>query len=307
MTTTRSERGQALVFTVLAMTVMLGMAAFVLDVGSWFRADRKLQAAADAAALAAAQALPEDPGYAAALATQYAQENAEAAPDEITFTTKLKSNDTVTVALKRNAPGFFSKVLGIDSAEIHARAAARAANVNEAKWAAPIVVHWRHPKLQCKPLPCFGEATTLELRHLHQAGSGDAAGSFGFLNLDLNDNGGVGSSRLSKWILTGFDQYMPLGGYRAATGARFNSEVKTALADRYGTEMLFPIYRTISGSGNNAQYQIIGWVGFVPTDCKCSGDKGTLFGSFKRVIWEGIQSKAASQEDYGVRSIALVE
>ena len=303
----RSERGQAFVFTVVAMTVMLGMAAFVLDVGSWFRADRKLQAAADAAALAGAQALPEDPGLATGLAQEYTQANEAPAPDGVEFSAKNATNDTVTVTLSQTAPGFFSKVLGIDSAEVHAKAAARAGNIAEAKWAAPIVVNWKHPKLTCKPLPCFNEETTIEMHHLKSPTSSDAAGSFGFINLNRNDNGGVGSSILSQWILSGFDQWMPLGLYQTATGARFNSQVSSALADRYGTEMLFPIYKTITGSGNNAKYDVIGWVGFVPSKCECNGNEGTLYGHFKRVIWEGIQSEKASQPDFGVRSIQLVE
>lgn len=304
---TRSERGQAFVFTVVAMTAMLGMAAFVLDVGSWFRADRKIQAAADAAALAGAQALPEDPGLAVGLAQEYTELNDAPLPDGVEFSAKYASNDTITVTLSETAPGFFSKVLGIDSAVVHAKAAARAGNISEAKWAAPIVVNWKHPKLQCKPLPCFNEQTTIDMHHLKSPGSPDAAGSFGFINLNRNDGGGVGSSVLSKWILSGFDQWMPLGFYNTATGARFNSQVSSALRDRYGSEMLFPIYKTINWSGNNARYDVIGWVGFVPSKCECNGNEGRLHGHFKRVIWEGIQSSEASQPDYGVRAVQLVE
>ncbi len=67
MTTLRSQRGQAMVMSIVFLTVLLGMAALVLDVGSWYRADRHAQLTADAAALAGAQALPDDPGRATAL------------------------------------------------------------------------------------------------------------------------------------------------------------------------------------------------------------------------------------------------
>ena len=66
----RNERGQAMVLTVVFLVVLLGMAAMVLDVGSWYRADRDTQSTADAAALAGAQALPEDPATAKTLAQQ---------------------------------------------------------------------------------------------------------------------------------------------------------------------------------------------------------------------------------------------
>ena len=56
----RSDHGQATVLTVVFLVVLLGMAALVLDIGSWYRADRATQSTADAAALAGAQALPGD-------------------------------------------------------------------------------------------------------------------------------------------------------------------------------------------------------------------------------------------------------
>ena len=58
----RSDRGQATVLTVIFLVALLGAVAMVLDVGSWFREQRDSQADADAAALAAAQALPDAPG-----------------------------------------------------------------------------------------------------------------------------------------------------------------------------------------------------------------------------------------------------
>ena len=48
---TRSERGQSTVLTLVFLTVLLGMAALVLDVGSWYRTKRAEQSTADAAAL----------------------------------------------------------------------------------------------------------------------------------------------------------------------------------------------------------------------------------------------------------------
>ena len=72
---TPSDRGQATVLTLVFLVVLLGMAALVLDVGSWYRADRATQSAADAAALAGAQALPSSPSNAGALASQYTTKN----------------------------------------------------------------------------------------------------------------------------------------------------------------------------------------------------------------------------------------
>lgn len=50
----RNEEGQTLVFTAFAMAVLLGFTALALDISVMFRAKRRLQIAADAAATAAA-------------------------------------------------------------------------------------------------------------------------------------------------------------------------------------------------------------------------------------------------------------
>ena len=308
----RSERGQTAVLTVMFLAALLGMAALVLDVGSWMREQRATQAAADAAALAAAQALPDSPGQADVLAASYLDKNGGGTAT-VTFTSKNTASDTVSVRVERNAPGFFAKLFGVDSVDVSAKATARATGLDQAKWVAPIVVNIKHPKLNCgssggKPVPCFGDATELQLEHLHKPGSGDAAGAFGLINLDRSDSGSVGGSTLGDWISQGFDQYMPLGEYTSVPSAMFNdSHVKGALDFRMNDVLLFPIYKTITGSGSNAIYDIVGWVAFKVTSFQASGSTGKVFGSFTEVIWEGVGSQSGSGMNYGVRAIELVE
>jgi hypothetical protein len=312
MSAVRSERGQATAFTVLFLAALIGMAALVLDVGSWFREQRDTQAAADAAALAAAQALPEDPAKADALAAEYLAKN-RGGTSEVTYTSKFSANDTVSVHVARKAPGFFAKLFGIDSVDVGANATARASGLTAARWVAPIVVNIKHPHLNCgelagRPVPCFGEPTELTLEHLHKPGDGDAAGAFALINLNKDDNGSVGGSTLGSWIEQGFDKYMDLGDYTSVPSAQFNdSHVRDALTFRTGDTLLFPIYKTIKGSGTGAVYDVVGWVGFNVTSFKIGGDEGKVHGAFTKVIWEGIQSTDGSNLNYGVRTIALVE
>ena len=110
----KNERGQAIVLMVLALVVLLGMAALVLDVGNWFHTKRRLQATSDAAALAGAQKLPDDPGGAATMAMSYANQNGgDVAGTDITITSTAAPNDTISVKAKRTDPGVFTSVLGI--------------------------------------------------------------------------------------------------------------------------------------------------------------------------------------------------
>ena len=299
MSNIRNDRGQATVLTVIFLVAILGAVAMVLDVGSWFREQRDTQSAADAAALAAAQALPESPGTAGALANEYLGKN-RGGVSGVSFSTKMLANDTVTVTVAREAPGVFAKLFGINSVTVNARASARAGNVSNARYAAPIAVDRKHPMLACTPLPCFGQSTTLDLEKV-------GPGAFRLLNLD-GSRGGTGSQSLAAWIQSGFDGYMPLGWYFSDPGAKFNSSnVKGAMNVRLGDELLFPVYDRTRASGANFDYHVVGWVGFVVTGFDGKGNKGTVDGHFVRVIWEGIQSVSGGQEDFGVRTVQLVE
>jgi hypothetical protein len=312
MSSVRSQRGQATVLTLVFITALIGMAALVLDVGSWFRAQRATQAAADASALAAAQALPDEPGTAAALAASYVEKNGSGAA-EVTFSAKNTANDTVSVHLTRGAPGFFAQVFGVESVEVGATAKARASGLAAAKWVAPIVVNIRHPDLNCgfsagRPVPCFGKATEINLAHLHRPGSGEAAGSFALINLQPGDSGSVGGSLLGSWIETGFDGYMELGRYTAVPSAQFNdSHVKGALDFRLNDVLLFPIYDTITGSGSRAEYNVVGWVAFRVSSFVATGESGKVRGAFEKVIWEGIASSGGAGLNTGALTVELVE
>jgi hypothetical protein len=139
-------------------------------------------------------------------------------------------------------------------------------------------------------------------------GKTGAPGAFALVNLENDPTGTIGASTLADWILRGFDSYLPLGDYFSDTGAKWNnSSIQDALHKRFGTELLFPVYDKLVGTGSNAQYHIIGWVAFHVTDVSANGSDGTISGWFKSVIWTGIQSsKNAHDPDFGVHTVALV-
>ena len=303
----RDERGQAMVLTVLFTMALLGMAALVLDVGSWFRAHRNLQATADAAALAGAQALPDDAGQASSLASQYANKNATGLTGmTVDFSSQYVSSDTIKVRVTKPAPGFFSKLFGVDTVTEHATATARTAGMAQALYVAPIVVNQLHPMLAGSGCPCFGptNATTIPV------GATGAPGAFGLVNLAGGSNGTSGASELADWIMNGFDKYLDIGSYFSDPGVKFNSsQIQDAMKARLGTEMLFPVYDTLTGQGSNAGYHVIGWVGFHVDSISAQGTNGSITGYFTKVIWTGIQASTAggSGPNLGARSVQLVD
>ena len=149
----------------------------VLDVGSWFREQRDTQADADASALAAAHELPESPGAANALAAEYLGKNG-GGTSTVTFSLEALANDTVTVKVTREAPGVFSKLFGINSVDVHAKATRPRRQPRQR--AVCRADRRRHQAPACssaQPLPCFGTPTTLDLEKI-------GPGAFRLLNLD---------------------------------------------------------------------------------------------------------------------------
>jgi Flp pilus assembly protein TadG len=303
---TRSDRGQATVLTLVFLVVLLGMAALVLDIGSWYRADRATQSAADAAALAGAQKLPQDPGSANTLALQFVDKNGGGTPT-VTLSTKNATNDTIRVNLTRPAKGIFTKPFGVSTVTVGSHAAARASLMGQAKYVAPIGVNVLNPKLKGgATCPCFGpgQPTTLPL------GKTGAPGAFDLLNIDLS-HGGTGPSLLADWILHGYDGYLPLNDYFSDAGAKWNSsEVQNALDQRDNTTLLFPVYDKLVGTGAGAKYHVIAWVGFHMTAHEEHGSTGSITGWFTEVVWDGIESTAGdgdTQPDLGARTVHLVD
>jgi hypothetical protein len=305
------------VVTVLFLGVLIGGVALTLDVGAWYRESRQAQTTADAAALAGAQVLPGNPSQAQSLAQTYAGDNGGGidAGNGVTFQNDFQPNDTVVINVTRTAPGFFSKLFGIDSVNVHATATARAAVPEDVRWAAPIVVNKKHPDLSGPGCPCFDQETTIPL------GKNGAPGSFAIVDLTAytpdqsgactgsTATGNTGSSTVAGWITSGFSAFLNLGCYDSDPGAKFSDgSIKQAMQDRIGSTLLFPVYDNLTSTGSNAQYHIIGWAAFYVDGFTATGNSGSISGYFTQVIWDGIQSTTAptSGTNFGVYSVALI-
>jgi len=303
----RRESGQATVVTLIFLVVLLGMAALVLDIGSWYRADRATQSTADAAALAGAQVLPYDPANASSLALQYAGKNGGGlSSSQIHITKSLNDNDTIQVHVSKGANGVFTKLFGVNTVTVGSNATARASLMQSAQYVAPIGVNLKHPKLKgTTGCPCFGigNSTTIPL------GKNGAPGSFDLLNID-GSKGGTGGQTLADWIVHGYSGYLPIGSYLSDTGAKWNdSLVQNALEQRMHTTLLFPVYDILTGTGANAVYHVVGWVGFYLTGHTANGSSGSITGYFTQVVWDGIESTSSdgTNPDLGARVVKLVD
>ncbi|MEZ4501264.1 MAG: vWA domain-containing protein [Dehalococcoidia bacterium] len=110
------ESGQALVLTGLASLALIGMAALALDIGMLLEARRQTQNAADAAAHAAAQEMP-DQAAAEAAAQLYWDLNAPTLGNA-TLEVSFPDSRSVRVEASNEIDFMLAPVLGIDSGDV---------------------------------------------------------------------------------------------------------------------------------------------------------------------------------------------
>ncbi len=112
-----------LAFVAIMMVVILGMAAMAIDIGSYYAAQRRAQAAADSAALAASQDLPSNATGAASDATTYGQNNYPGST--VVATTPYNSSSSqIHVTVTGSTPSFFGRIFGLTSETVSASATA---------------------------------------------------------------------------------------------------------------------------------------------------------------------------------------
>lgn len=108
----RDEGGTVIVLASVAMLVLLGSAALAVDVGVHAAQKRQVVTAVDAAALAGARHLPDDPAQAKAAAIDFAQRNGLTLEDsDISFE---NSNKRIVISAEKQVDTFFARVLNSD-------------------------------------------------------------------------------------------------------------------------------------------------------------------------------------------------
>ena len=260
------ERGQTLVLAVAFVVLLLGFLALVIDVGSWFREQRRLQTVVDAAALAGVQQLPVGmiPGPdATAVALSYASTNGGPSANTCgvdSLCVTFPNTNTIDVTGRATAPGFFAQLYndaakGRDFSQVVVRAHARASvgAPSSMEKVAPIAVKDTNA---CTTSSCFGTS-----RQLSFAESNLSASSFGLI--DLTRSGNASAQAISSWIACTpcFAGRISVGvSYPAVTGEKIGP-VRDALEDAAGKRLLIPVFDTASAADKS--FHIVGFAAFV--------------------------------------------
>ncbi len=120
----RGEHGMVLPLVALLLVALLGMVALTVDIGQLGVNRRRLQNAADAAALGGAAYLPASPTAADGEARRLARANglSDAEIQSVTIARTNFDNDTIEVSVQRSVSYSFARVLGFQSGTVTARA-----------------------------------------------------------------------------------------------------------------------------------------------------------------------------------------
>lgn len=134
----KKEKGQMMVISALILTAFIGFAAFSVDTGRIYMTKSNLQNAADAAALAGAQELPDNPAEAINAANQYLSNNG--ITDETVEVTIGADNKSITVNVERNVPMSLAAVVGFSNCDVKADTTVNLGVAASVPWIVPFVI-----------------------------------------------------------------------------------------------------------------------------------------------------------------------
>jgi hypothetical protein len=314
----RGESGQVIVFVVAIITILIGMAALVIDGGSWLRAQRQLQTSADAAALAGVQNLPGDSSGAQSIAISYAQTNYASLPaPTVTFPTSpspCAPNGCIDVLAQTTAPGFLAKIYGSVFSNVTIRAHARAGLTipDVMKNLAPVAVKNTVACAATNP-GCYGQTV-----HLTFDESNVSSSTIGLINLTCHStastacgsSAGIGGNQLKDWIENGYADALPANQWYGVKTGETVGPIKQGFQDRIGVPLFFPVFDQVANSGPNYFFHIIGWAAFVITSVDSWGPQGRqLSGHFVTYTTSDLPAglPISGGLDFGVHVITLLQ
>ena len=270
----KAQDGQSLVFFALMAPLVLGMVGLAIDAGRVLGTRAELQKAADAAALAGAQDLP-DADSAVEVAHDYVLLNASGeALDEATVQSVSETNDTIIVSAEQYVGFTFLKVLGIEGMLVEATAQATMTKGVVTGFTVDAVAPFsiwggdRDEEVNpgdgsCVLHVCGGESYTFMATDWMDANGNPARPDWTASNSN-NFKGDLNHGDGAEVLHIGDDWLM------RSNGGLGSVEVPNA-----GDEIVVPVFTSASGNSNLRTFEIGGWVVLeVDPGCRkqhCSG------------------------------------
>lgn len=293
---TRSQRGSALAFFAVAVAAFMATAAVAVDLGNLFVHRQHLKVVADGAALAAARSLP-DQSVAVAAASEILDRNGITGAEFTRSVTTSADGSSATVALTRQIPTLFARLLGLSAVTVPATSTAVGAPAGRVSGVAPFGI----PNQSF----VYGQQVTIKASNSNQYG---LAGFFGALAL-----GGTGASTYENNLANGYGQPLGVGDLVSLESGDMVGPTRRAVQQRLdqapqetwtsysaGSPRLIMVavldFSNVSGSG---QARVLGFAAFFLE----SVSGGDIDGRYVRHVADA--EAATTGTDYGLRVAKL--
>lgn len=292
-----------MVLLALLLPVLLGLMALAVDVGIFYHQWSVLQAAADAAALAGAGYLPDNPDRALTTSRSYAQRGG-VSTHEITATSVSADSQTITISFSRDVSYYFGAVLGLKSSPVAASATGGLRTAGAVKDLIPVGIDSRTTY-------GFGQPITLI-----QGSSPYGPGNWGALAL-----GGTGANNFEDKVINGYGSQVKVGDILTTETGKMTGPSKRAFdirmangaaADPSGTFQNHSLddvrvatvpMMDFSGAAGRSQVTVLGfaqiWIASVDTQLN-------VHAFFIRQIARGATPGDPGGHNYGTYSAVLL-
>jgi len=290
----------------LGMVVLLGCASLVTDVGLLYTSRNRLINAADAAALAGAQELPDKPEMAEAVAREYAKDNGVLEDNvEVEVSADRKS---ITVKPHQNVRFLFARVLGFTQQEVVAEATALTAPLSGAIGVVPFSI----------------EEQVLEIgkQYVLKEGAGGPAiegadgkmsGWYGALDPDNHQGGGANDYR--ERIKYGYQMMLRVGDRVLVEEGNMSGPTTEGVQYRIDQckegctfedfdkdcprVMIVPVVKPV----NSKEVEIRGFAVFFLEGVQGQGNENNVIGRFVKTVYPGELGGGA---EYGAYAVKLI-
>lgn len=302
------DRGAAAVWMALLLVPIMIVAALAIDIGAAHADQQRLQVGADAAALAVAQDCAR--GECTAAVTTASVDSMAAANEPMggPATGEIVSLDqvagSVEVRTSSERDHWFAPIIGVDDVALQARSAARWGYPTGGSAVMPIAFSWcelvGQTGVTVQRDPVTNEVTGLDIPAdmapvtIFSTKSENSAGCYGPSDLDVPGGfGWLAPTDGCSATLTSIDAWQPTSPGNAPS----NSCTTADFQQWIGRTTLLPVYDQSRYSGDNAEYQIFGYIAFQLQDYyfagtypspdgtdPCGGNDRCVVGSFERFV-----------------------
>ncbi len=290
----RSESGQATVLFALAAVTILSVASLSLDAGRAYVKTQQLKAAADAAALAGGQDLPQDPASATSVAVATAVQNG--VPSQDVQVTLNQQDNVITVTTTGGIPYYFASLFGMDQGTFHETSAVQVGPISEVTGAVPLGVVWNSFS--------YGQTYTLK-----DGGSSGSDGNYGALALSV-----PGADSYQTYLTSGYPAMLQVGQDVATEPGDMQGPTESGLSARVAAGSGYS-WQTVPLSSpavvdvpiisqpgcGKSSVTIVGFALFFLTSVDCNGDVQGVF------LDEVMSGQFGSGGGYGLQAERLIE